>query len=203
MEKTYFEALIKLQDEIKNPVNSESGYNDRYRYVPLDKLLEDVKPILSKNKFVIKYFGTKDSVGAKLIHESGELEQSELRLPEFDDAQKLGSYITYSRRYQTLMLLGIMGKDEDDDGLVTTKTSEHSQVSTPDSPRTSRGPNNEQDTYKKIKSDYMGVDAYICAEGVYKGRSYYGWTAKDKTLGLPKYKTDEDFYKAKELAEIN
>lgn len=151
--ETYFDALIALQDEVKNPTNSESGYNNRYRYTPLDKLLEEIKPILSKHRFVIKYFGTKDSVGAKLQHEDGECDQSELALPQFDDAQKLGSYITYLRRYQTMMLLGIMSKDEDDDGLQTTN-------------KTTVYPKTVQEVkqiipHKKLVSKYMKVGGIV------------------------------------------
>ena len=45
--------------------------------------------------------------------ESGEFEYSELKLPELTDPQKLGSAITYYRRYTLQSLLGLQAEDDD------------------------------------------------------------------------------------------
>ena len=51
----------------------------------------------------------------RLLHESGELIESEMVLPHNADPQRYGSLISYYKRYQLTALLGIATIDEDDD----------------------------------------------------------------------------------------
>jgi hypothetical protein len=50
-----------------------------------------------------------------LIHSSGESIESEMVMPEQNDPQKMGSLITYLKRYSYMAILGIASEDEDDD----------------------------------------------------------------------------------------
>ena len=49
--------------------------------------------------------------------ESGELAKSSLELPNLTDPQKIGSAISYYRRYTLSSLLGLQAEDEDGNGL--------------------------------------------------------------------------------------
>ena len=55
----------------------------------------------------------------KLLHISGEMIESSMLLPEIADCQKLGSAITYLRRYSLMAIAGI--SPEDDDGNAAVK----------------------------------------------------------------------------------
>lgn len=121
------EALAKAQGKFENPVRnrrvhvvtkSGSGYD--FHYATLDRILEQVRPILSENGLaVIQAAETKEGrviVTSRLAHSSDEWIESELSLkPEDDDPQKCGSAITYGKRYLLTSMLGIAA-DEDDDG---------------------------------------------------------------------------------------
>jgi hypothetical protein len=57
------------------------------------------------------------SVSTLVVHVSGAVHQSPpLRLTAPNDPQKVGSAVTYARRYSLMATLGIAAADEDDDG---------------------------------------------------------------------------------------
>lgn len=59
-------------------------------------------------------------VATKLVDpDTGDYEIAELQLPDIQDPQKIGSAITYYRRYTLVTLLGLT--EEDDDGNTATK----------------------------------------------------------------------------------
>ena len=112
--KTFFEDLSALHTEVQNPVKTTKGYADRYQYAELQDILSDDKPILAKHNFTMFSQVREGKVIMTLLHASGKQIESELELPDFGgDAQKLGSFLTYARRYQILMLLNIAQQDED------------------------------------------------------------------------------------------
>jgi hypothetical protein len=63
-----------------------------------------------------------------LIHSSGESIESSMVLPQVVDPQKLGSMLTYYRRYALMSILGVASEDEDDDG---NKASNKSEIQSP------------------------------------------------------------------------
>ncbi len=78
-------------------------------------------PELSKNGIaVVQSLGAAASTGApfvvtRLVHSSGQFFQSECPVVGATDMQKLGSAITYARRYSLSAICSIAA-DEDDDG---------------------------------------------------------------------------------------
>ena len=80
--------------------------------------MESVNPSLSKHGFVITHTSYRAEDGApwmktSLIHTSGEKVEADLPISGADP-QKMGSAMTYARRYSVLNLLGAVA-DEDDD----------------------------------------------------------------------------------------
>lgn len=123
--KNLSQALVKFQSQLK-PVAKESE-NPFFKssYANLSSILQAVLPILSANGLaVVQPMKVQDGVTiliTRLIHESGELIESEMILPPHADPQKYGSLITYYKRYQIQALLGV-NTEEDDDGNSVSKS---------------------------------------------------------------------------------
>lgn len=115
-------ALVKAQTELLNPDKNQSGYG--YKYADLASILDQTKPVLAKHGLAISQLATDDGngrVGVKtiLIHESGEMLESNLTLPIPEmkgttTTQAAGAAITYARRYAISAILNIAA-DEDTD----------------------------------------------------------------------------------------
>lgn len=90
-----------------------------YRYAPLNEVHDVILPAMSK--VGLAWFTIPDMVDGKfglrtkLLHASGEFEPGFFPFPPQSDMQKVGSAITYARRYSILCATGLM-PDEDDDG---------------------------------------------------------------------------------------
>jgi hypothetical protein len=120
-------ALAKAQGVIENPkkdrtvkVTTRTGGIYEFSYATLDAIMSAIKKPLSDNGLALVQrvvMGDKGMVLAtELLHESGQRISSILPLnPAANDAQSLGSAITYMRRYAICALVGVVA-DEDDDG---------------------------------------------------------------------------------------
>jgi hypothetical protein len=117
--KLLLEALSKAQAEIKNPIKDASNPHFKSNYVTLDGVLLAIKAVAGK--YGLSYPSCtveKDNklyLHTKLCHTSGESIEDimPLFLPK-NDMQKLGSAITYARRYSLQNLFGITGENDDD-----------------------------------------------------------------------------------------
>lgn len=120
MESTIYKKLLVVSKEI-DPISKDST-NPFFKssYFDINKLIEVVRPVLSENDLVLLQ-PIKEGKQYSIIvdSESGESIESYLELPKIQDAQKLGSAITYFRRYTLQSLLGLQA--EDDDGNVAKK----------------------------------------------------------------------------------
>ena len=86
------------------------------QYLDLTTILQHVTPLLNEQGLTLLQPLTGDTVTTCIMDsETGEtLASSTLQLPPITDPQKLGSAITYFRRYTLKSLLAIA--EEDDDG---------------------------------------------------------------------------------------
>lgn len=126
-ESTYFDDLLALQAELKNPPKTEEGYAGRYTYATLPDMLDAIKPTLTAHNFFLSQLCDGDQLITKLIHKSGaELESRIVLSSERVDAQKYGSWMTYMRRYAILAMFSLAG--EDDDGQATVNMPEKLSV---------------------------------------------------------------------------
>ena len=115
--KKLFEAkkeIGKITKDSKNPFFKSN-------YLSLNGLLDAVEEVLAKQELIL----LQPIVDGKVItritdtEDNKELVYSEIELPSIQDPQKLGSAITYYRRYTLQSLLGLQA--EDDDGNSATK----------------------------------------------------------------------------------
>lgn len=121
-----YAALIKAQSEFKPIIKNATANTGTfsYSYMTLDALLDAVKPGLSKNDLgIIQNIVTDENkkmfVNTKVIHKSGEfIDNTCPVIGNVIDMQKLGSAITYARRYGLQSMLGIFA-ESDDDGAAT------------------------------------------------------------------------------------
>jgi len=114
-------ALCKFQAEVKNPANSAVNPFYKSKYAPLNEILNDVRPLLSKHGLsVIQSPGSADgehiTITTLLLHESGEWLEGDPLTLRADKATPQGAGIcsTYGRRYALSALLGISSEDDDD-----------------------------------------------------------------------------------------
>jgi hypothetical protein len=108
--KKLFEAkkdIGKLTKDAKNPFFKSN-------YLSLNGLIEAVEVVLQKHDLVLLQPIEAEWVKTKIFDiETAEHISSEMHLPNITDPQKLGSAITYFRRYTLQSLLGLQAEDDD------------------------------------------------------------------------------------------
>lgn len=91
-----------------------------YKYANLADVMEAIRVPLRDNGLVPMQIPMGDRVYVRIVHgPSGQWIEGglPLALPDYgSDIQRLGSALTYMRRYLLTMMLGIVAEDEDDDG---------------------------------------------------------------------------------------
>lgn len=144
--------LVAVQNELHNPKNTATNPFLKNKYAPLDEILNVVRPALNRHGFFLSQNIATDhgsqvvTLQTALIHESGEayLGSKMTTTVKGLDAQKVGSAITYFRRYQLSSLLGIASEDDDDANSVSTKKeSNKPKTKKPAPPKPSNKPSPE------------------------------------------------------------
>ncbi|WP_050632222.1 ERF family protein [Bacillus andreraoultii] len=132
--KELYKSLVKAINELQNPSNSADNPYFNSKYVPLANIIDIAKPVLGKYNLAVMQvpFVMYEAVGnpnsmkeraivkimTTILHENGEsLEFPPILLKAGGDTpHAIGSAITYGRRYSLTSILGIAGKEDDDDG---------------------------------------------------------------------------------------
>lgn len=114
--KSLAAALVKVQAKLR-PIkrNAENPFF-KSSYVDLAALSETVLPLLTANGLAVVQGGSGAALETLLLHESGEWVSTSLPMPAESNPQKLGSTVTYFRRYALAALVGAVAEGEDDDG---------------------------------------------------------------------------------------
>ena len=114
--KKLFEAKKGVGTILKDSKNPFFKSN----YLSLNGLIEAVENVLNENDLVLLQPIINGCVRTEIYDiEDNSCVFSEMQLPNITDPQKLGSAITYYRRYTLQSLLGLQA--EDDDGNVASK----------------------------------------------------------------------------------
>lgn len=112
------EKILKLQSEIGVLSKTETNPFFKSKYLDINALLAQLQPLLSKHGLLVTQplivVEGKNALATFVMDGDKQLVSSSILLPQIDDPQKMGSAITYYRRYalQSLFLL----QAEDDDG---------------------------------------------------------------------------------------
>ncbi len=116
--KNLYAKLLKVQQEVKAIAKEENNPFFKSKYFDINGLLGALKPILNANDIVVMQ--PLIAEGGRMYlqtiiadSENGEEIRSAIPLPEVADPQKMGSAITYFRRYalQSLFLLEAIDDD--------------------------------------------------------------------------------------------
>lgn len=110
--------LLKALSEAKKEIGaiSKEATNPFFKskYFDINQLLEHVEPILENHGLIVLQPITRGFVQTIIMHvKTGEEVLSEIELPNIQDPQKLGSAITYYRRYTLASLLALQSTDDD------------------------------------------------------------------------------------------
>jgi hypothetical protein len=106
--------LAELKKEIGKVKKNATNPHFKNNYADINAILDSVEPLM-ESKGLLLLQPLKDGMVSTQIYcvETGELVTSELKLPEIQDPQKIGSAITYYRRYTLQSLLGLQAEDDD------------------------------------------------------------------------------------------
>jgi len=109
--------------DVENPKNTKMNAFTKAKYAPLDEVLTTIKPVMGEYNLGIMQIPSiledgKVGVDVVITHTSGGMLaiRGIYIKPKKDDAQEIGSVITYTRRYTLCSILGIASEEEDDDG---------------------------------------------------------------------------------------
>lgn len=84
------------------------------KYFDINGLLKHVEPLLDKNGLLLLQPILEGLVCSQIIDvENGEKVESSIQMASLSDPQKMGSMITYYRRYTLQSLLGLQAEDDD------------------------------------------------------------------------------------------
>lgn len=116
--KTLAEALALFQAELPTVDLDSSNPHFKSKFASLSNITKKVIPVLTKHGFSYTVGSYMDNgvlvIQAHLLHESGESRDFQFPITE-TQPQKIGSAITYAKRYAIQALTGVVA-DEDDDG---------------------------------------------------------------------------------------
>lgn len=99
--------MDKMKKDRENPF-----FNSKY--FDVDQLIEAVRPALIAENLLLLQPIIGGAVGTRIIDvDSEDSVESFIPLPDIQDPQKIGSAITYYRRYTLESLLGIEAEDDD------------------------------------------------------------------------------------------
>ena len=122
-----FNKLQNLQNEIGAVSKDATNPFYKSKYFDINSLIKQLQPLLKKNKLVLlqplesDYETNTEYVVTKIICPStGKSIESRKKLSTQSDPQKLGSEITYYRRYTLQSLLALQAEDDDGNKAIST-----------------------------------------------------------------------------------
>jgi len=118
--KALYSALVKCQTQIKVALKDSKNPHFKSNYADLTSVMLACKDALAANDLAVLQLSRIHESGTpvlvtRIIHVSGEHIEGEFPLvcKDPNDPQKLGSAVTYARRYALAAALGITADDDD------------------------------------------------------------------------------------------
>jgi hypothetical protein len=109
-----YPKLHAAKQKIGKVVKNANNPHFKKSYADINALVESVEPILLENGLLLIQPIENGKVTTLIIDiESGEKIFSSMRLPDIQDPQKVGSAVTYYRRYTLQSLLSLQAEDDD------------------------------------------------------------------------------------------
>lgn len=182
-------AIALSQVEVENATKDTKNEFFKSKYADLAAVLNVIRPVFSKHNIAIvqlpSFAAPIASVETMLIHESGEFISSVCSAPVGkQDAQGIGSAITYLRRYSLAAMCGVA--QEDDDGNGASDKDKPKQPATPKQPPTNQTLAKPTPEVKKLSNDEreMGVkDMKAAPDEAALKEALLGWHKAAKDVG--------------------
>ena len=114
--KSIAAALVAVQSKLKPLKRNADNPFFKSNYTDLAAMAEALYPALTAEGIAVVQGGNGQALDTLLLHVSGEWVSSSLPMPVESNPQKLGSVITYFRRYALAAIVGAASEGEDDDG---------------------------------------------------------------------------------------
>lgn len=109
-----YSKLAAVKKEIGAISKDSTNPFFKSKYFDINGLLKHVEPLLDKNGLLLLQPITDGLVCSQIIDvENGEKVESSIQMASLSDPQKMGSMITYYRRYTLQSLLGLQAEDDD------------------------------------------------------------------------------------------
>ena len=110
-----YAKIASVKSEIGTLTKKSDNPFYKSKYLELSDLLEAVEPLLEKHGLVLLQPIMDERVFSQIIdiEDPKQTIESWLQLPQINDPQKLGSAITYYRRYTLQSLLSLQAVDDD------------------------------------------------------------------------------------------
>ena len=111
---TFLQKLHNAKQSIKKIAKNAKNPHFKNNYADINALIEEVEPILLENRLLLLQPIEDGYVYTKIICiDSNDRTISCMKLPEIQDPQKIGSAVTYYRRYTLQSLLSLQAVDDD------------------------------------------------------------------------------------------
>ena len=112
-ELNFYEKLAAVKAEVGRISKDSNNPFFKSKYFDVNSLLLHVEHIIQKNGLLLLQPIQDNLVKSVIFDTSGFSIESAIVLPELNDPQKLGSAITYYRRYTLQSLLALQAEDDD------------------------------------------------------------------------------------------
>ncbi len=112
-ETNFYEKLAAVKAEVGRISKDSSNPFFKSKYFDVNSLLLHVEPIIQKHELLLLQPIQDGLVKSIIFDTKGFSIESGIALPELNDPQKLGSAITYYRRYTLQSLLALQSEDDD------------------------------------------------------------------------------------------
>ena len=114
--KNFAAAMNRVQAKLKPLVRNASNPFYKSTYTDLASLTDQLYPLITAEGFSIVQGGDGVNLSTLILHTSGEWVETSLPMPAESNPQKLGSIVSYFRRYAAAAAFGAASEGEDDDG---------------------------------------------------------------------------------------
>lgn len=111
---TFLQKLHNAKQSIKKIAKNAKNPHFKNNYADINALIEEVEPILLENRLLLLQPIEDGYVYTRIVDvDSGEICESCMKLPEIQDPQRIGSAVTYYRRYTLQSLMSLQSIDDD------------------------------------------------------------------------------------------
>ena len=128
-------ALVKVQAELRPVVRNAENPFFKSSYADLCQVWVHCVYLLNRNGFAVsqptRFVGDKFVLTTNLMHSGGHIFSGDywVNPKDLTDPQKMGSCVSYAKRYGLAALVGVVTDSEDDDGNKASEPSRHTEKS--------------------------------------------------------------------------